>query len=94
MRRRARVDDNQKEIVKALRSVGATVMHLHGVHGGAPDILCGYKGVNYCLELKDGEKPPSKRKLTSDQEIWHTFWAGQAAVVKNEQEALEAIGAL
>lgn len=89
----ARVDANQPEIVKALRSVGATVEHLHAVGKGCPDISVGWRGVNYFLEIKDGAKPPSKRELTPAQKDWHAGWKGQVAVVCNVDEALAAIGA-
>ena len=51
-----KVDSNQTRVVKALRELGATVQHLHAVGKGCPDLLVGYKGSNYLLEVKDGEK--------------------------------------
>jgi len=66
-----RVDANQKEIVKALRDRGASVLHLHQVGGGCPDILVGYAGYNFLIEIKDGTKPPSKQKLNVTQQEWH-----------------------
>lgn len=92
-RRAANIDRNQPEVVKALRAVGATVQHLHPVGDGCTDLLVGYRGVNYCLEVKDGRKPPSERRLTPDQEKWHRSWVGQKAVVTSVEEALQAIGA-
>jgi len=59
-----RKDDNQDEIVGALWDIGASVQRLQSVKGGCPDLLVGYHGVNYLLEVKDGSKPPSRRKLT------------------------------
>lgn len=94
MRRAAKVDDNQAQIVDALRMVGATVQLLHAVGKGCPDLLVGYRGNNYTLECKDGAKPPSARKLTADQIEWHRDWRGQVAVVTDAREALLAIGAL
>jgi hypothetical protein len=90
--RAAKVDANQKEIVEALRSIGATVQHLHAVAQGCPDLLVGRQGVNYLLEIKDGAKPPSGRKLTSDQVVWHSLWQGAAVVVKSVDEAIAAVG--
>ena len=92
MRTAAKVDANQREIVAALRSVGATVQPLHAVGQGCPDISVGWRGVNYFLEVKDGEKPPSARKLTPAQEDWHGGWKGHVAVVSSVAEALAAIG--
>ena len=90
----ARVDANQAQIVDALRMVGATVQLLHAVGKGCPDLLAGYRGVNYVLECKDSATPPSARKLTADQIEWHRDWRGQVAVVTDAREALLAIGAL
>lgn len=88
MRRAARVDANQGEIVKVLRRIGATVQHLSKVGEGCPDLLVGYHKRNFLLEIKDGAKPPSDRKLTPEQDFWHAMWAGQVHVVKNVDEAL------
>ncbi|WP_372570382.1 hypothetical protein [Ruegeria jejuensis] len=92
MRRAAKVDDNQPEIVKALRKAGATVTPTHAAGDGFPDLAVGYRGFNYFLEVKDGNKPPSARKLTKDQVEWHDKWRGQVAVVKSVDEALEVLG--
>ncbi len=92
MRTAAKIDRNQPGIVRALRSVGATVTSLAAVGKGCPDILVGRHGVNYLLEIKDGEKIPSKRKLTPAEQAWHDMWKGQVSMVKNEDEALRAIG--
>ena len=89
--RAAKVDANQPEIVKALRAVGATVEHLHKVGAGCPDLLVGYKGVNYLVEIKDGSLPPSARKLNERQVPWHRDWRGQVAVANNIEEALNII---
>lgn len=86
-----KVDSNQSKITKALRDLGATVQHLHAVGKGCPDLLVGYKGGNYLLEVKDGEKPESQRKLTPDQVIWHYDWAGQVAIVTSPKEAVDTV---
>jgi len=91
MRRAAKVDDNQAEIVAALRKIGATVQPLHAVGQGCPDLLVGWRGMTSLLEVKDGAKPPSARKLTEDQEKWHANWRGQVAVVETVEQAIEAI---
>lgn len=91
--RAAKVDDNQRAVVAALRGVGATVMHLHRVGMGCPDLCVGWRGVNYLIEVKDGGKAPSAQKLTLMQEEWHGAWKGQAIVVNSPEAALEAIGA-
>lgn len=91
MRRAAKVDANQAEIVAALRKIGATVQPLHAVGQGCPDLLVGWRGMTSLLEVKDGNKPPSARKLTEDQERWHAEWRGQVAVVETVEQAIAAI---
>jgi hypothetical protein len=91
VRRAARVDANQTEIVKALQAIGASVAPLSTVGSGMPDLLCGYRGVNLLLEVKDGDKVPSARKLTKDQETWHAAWKGQTAVVYSAEEAINVV---
>ncbi len=93
MRRAARIDANQREIIRALRAVGATVEPLHFVGRGFPDILVGFRGRNYLIEIKDGTKPPSKRRLTKDERAWHERWRGQVAVAESVDDALRIIGA-
>jgi hypothetical protein len=92
MRRAARTDANQTELVDALRAVGATVQPLHAVGMGCPDLMVGYRGTNYLIEVKDGNKVPSKRKLTADQVNWHKTWQGQKSIATTPTEALAIIG--
>jgi hypothetical protein len=91
VKRYGKVDQNQLSIVRSLRQAGASVQSLAAVGGGVPDLLVGFRGRNLLLEIKDGDKPPSKRKLTDDQVIWHRDWLGQVVVVNNIDEALEAV---
>ena len=82
-----RVDNNQVQIVKALRDMGCTVEHLHAVGKGCPDIVVGFKGKNLLLEIKDGDK----KVLTPDQANWHKLWKGQVNVVTTIDEAKNLI---
>lgn len=91
MRRAARVDANQSTIAEALRSCGATVQLIHAVGKGCPDLLVGFGGVNLLLEVKDGSKSPSKRKLTPDEATWHEEWRGQVAIVESVEDAIELL---
>ena len=88
MRRNARKDTNQDEIVEAMRAIGATVQTLHQLGGGVPDLLIGWRGVNYLWEVKDGNKPPSKRRLTPDEAEWHNGWRGQVDIIESKEQAI------
>lgn len=47
------------------------------------------------MEVKDGAKPPSARRLTPDQLDWHAAWQGGAlAVVDSPEAALRALGVM
>lgn len=91
MRRAAKVDANQADIVLRLRQIGATVQSLAAVGNGCPDLLVGYRGRNLALEVKDGAKVPSARQLTPAEAAWHKAWRGQVHVVKTFQEALAVV---
>jgi len=91
MRKAAKTDRNQIEIVGVLRQIGASVQSLAATGKGCPDLLVGYRGINYLMEIKDGEKVPSARELTIDQKHWHSLWRGSVYVVKSVDEALKIL---
>lgn len=91
MFRYAKIDDNQKQIVRGLRAVGCSVLSLASLGNGAPDLLAGRNGKNWLLEVKDGDKCPSAQKLTDDESVWHEKWRGQVNVVRNLDEAIKLI---
>lgn len=97
MRRAAKVDANHAEIVRVLRSAGCGVLDLSKVGNGCPDLLVHAPTFPACrmpvlLEIKDGKKPPSERKLTPAQEKFHGLWKGWIHVVTSADEALAAVG--
>jgi len=91
VRHRAKIDDNQPAIVKALKQIGCNVQSLAACGNGVPDLLVGYRGYNLLLEVKDGAKSASRRELTDDQRVWHMFWTGQVAVVESVEEAIAVV---
>ena len=94
MRRAAKVDANQAEIVAGLRAIGATVQPLHMVGAGCPDLLVGWRGKNYLLEVKDFNASITDRKLRPSQVEWHDGWEGHVATVTTVRAALFVIGAV
>ena len=65
-----KVDDNHKQIVAGLRKIGCFVQSLASLGKGCPDLLVGYRGKWYVIELKDGAKPQCKQKLTPAEIDW------------------------
>jgi hypothetical protein len=95
IRRAAKVDMNQPAIVSGLRSVGASVQLLHTVGGGCPDLLVGFRGQNYLLEVKNAKSADeAERKLESDQREFFARWRGNVAVIATLDHALRVIGAV
>lgn len=95
MRRAAKVDANHGDIVRALREAGCWVLDLSAVGKGCPDLLVHgpvYPWDFKMVEIKDGSKPPSARRLTPDQVEFHAGVRGPVHVVNNEAEALAVMG--
>jgi hypothetical protein len=92
MRRSAKVDANQAEIVAALRKAGAHVQSLATIGKGCPDLMVSHAGVWHLFEVKDPDKPQSKRALTADQEEWHRKANARVWVITTAEEAIMYLG--
>ena len=92
MRRKARVDENQLVIVARLRRHGATVVPLHTVGEGVPDLLVGFRHRTFLVEVKT----PAGR-LTDRQKEWHESWNGDPVciirTVDQVDSMMEGLGA-
>lgn len=91
MRRAARIDVPQPDIVQAIREIGGEVTHLHALGRGVADILISWRQQWVVMEIKDGTKPPSKQRLTPDEARWI---GRQKAPVYVVTSAAEAVGIL
>jgi hypothetical protein len=80
-----RRDANESAVIDALRAAGATVEQLSAPD--LPDLLVGFAGINYVLEVKG-----DKGVLSEGQWAWITEWRGRARVVRTPEQALEACG--
>ena len=88
MRRAAKIDANHAEIVKALRTKGASVQSLAAIGKGCPDLLVAYRSNIYLFEVKDGAKAPSQRKLTPMEKEWIDRWQSKVHIVEDAETAL------
>jgi RNA-splicing ligase RtcB len=87
-----KADDNQPVLVKQMRKIpGLTVAHTHTVGNGFVDVVVGHKGLNYLFEIKDPAKPPSARKLTKDELIFHSMWTGSIYVVETIDDVIKIL---
>ncbi len=79
-RRANRRDDNHIEIRDEFRRLGFAVKDVADLKNFC-DLLVSKDGYTFCVEVKDGKKPPSKRKLTEGEEIFRHNWQGDYAIV-------------
>lgn len=86
MRRAAKVDAGQAEIVQAIRQIGGRVLHLHAVGKGCPDLLVAFRGRNVLLEVKEPGKKPNREQVE-----FIATWGGELHVVYGPQEAVAAL---
>lgn len=85
MRRAAKVDANQSELIKAFRQMGVSVVSLAAHGKGLPDLLLSYQGYTHLAEVK-----MPKGKLTDDQERFKAGWQGCISIVR-DLEGVETV---
>jgi Holliday junction resolvase len=87
-----RRDNNENEIVRALRAAGRSVI----ADNGTIDLIVGNKGKTFLLEVKNPERTLSKKtglvresELTDAQrELLQTWEGGPLNIVTSAEEAL------
>ena len=95
MRARPRKDSNHTDIVGTFRACHCSVFDTASIGGGAPDIIaaCPSKNgyINILVEIKDGSKPPSQRKLTVDEYEFQQTWRGKYVVITSVDDVIELL---
>lgn len=86
---RKRADQNQSEIVDALRGMGVSVLVLSQVGKSCPDLLIGHRGKNYLIEVKS-----EGGELSKGQAEFLDTWKGRCFIVRSVEEALELLECL
>lgn len=87
-----RVDANHAEIAKALRAAGACVVDTSHFGEGIPDLWVATEKFVGWLEIKDGTKSPSARKLTDAEERFFALvnkHTQHAHIVLSVEQALD-----
>lgn len=93
-RRAARQDDNHNEIRTAFRAFGAVVIDTFQLPNTF-DMLVAFRGKLYPVEVKDGSKPPSRRKLTSGEQECKQLLASAGVeyhVIESVDDAAKMLG--
>lgn len=92
MRFAHRKDENHNEVADHLRGLGFSVEDTHMIGDGFPDILVARdEWFTALVEIKDGEKIPSKQKLTPDEVEFHRKWKGRIITANSPQDAAEQL---
>lgn len=87
-RRAAKIDTNQKDIVAALRKIGAVVRYLSQGEG-LPDLLVGYRAQTFLIEVKNKD---GFNRMTPGQKDFHNRWiGGPLLIVHTAEQAIKAI---
>lgn len=81
-----KTDANQAKTIAFLRDIGWCVAPTHTVGKGFPDFVAGKLAFNALVELKDGDKPPSARKLTPDEQRFKDEWRGPYLVCDGPED--------
>lgn len=90
----SRVDNNHKEIVDALRKAGASIIDTAKLGGGLPDLIVGFAGKTFLVEVKNLKTQYGRAGLNKNQQKWLKEWTGGPfAMVTDIESALRAIGA-
>jgi len=87
-RRAARTDDNQAEIVALFRKLGWYVLIVSQLKNCC-DIIVSKNGRTVAIEIKDGSKVPSARKLSVGEEKFKNEWQGEYALVISIDDVID-----
>ena len=92
----ARRDANHAEIVAGLRAAGCSVVELHAVGSGVPDILAARGGLMRLIEIMTAAGLKGRHgnpATTAKQVAFREAWRGPAVVVVSSlAEAFAAVG--
>lgn len=86
--RARRVDDNHSEIINHARSLGFFVWDTHTLPNSCDCVMI-RNGKTFFVEIKDGEKTASKKKLTPGEAKFKedvSKYGGAHLVVENKQQ--------
>lgn len=87
-----RVDANHWAVFKTFKQLGWCVISTADLGGGFPDLVAAKRGVLKLIEVKDGKKRPSARKLTPCEADYHQMMAAAGCpvvIIESEQQVID-----
>jgi hypothetical protein len=89
VRRAANTDANHAEMRDYMRKLGCVVEDTHALGHGFPDLVVkNTKGRPFLVEIKNGDLPPSGRKLTPDEVKVAARWGDTYRVLCSKADAM------
>lgn len=92
--RAKRKDANHNDIQNYLLERGWSVHDTSALGFGFPDALVGKPEFCAVVEIKDGDKPPSARKLTKDEQDFKDTWTGPYVLALSPEDAYQQLETL
>ena len=87
-----RIDGNARLVIDCLRVNGVSVQSVHASNSGVPDLLCGFMGRNYLVEVKPESRSKAANAPRASQVAWAAAWRGSKPfVVHNAAESFELV---
>lgn len=87
-RRAAKKDANHVEVVSLFRKLGWYVLDV-GQLKNCCDLIVAKDGCGIAVEIKDGSKPPSARKLSEGEQKFKDEWLGVWRLIENDNDVLK-----
>ena len=84
-RRAAKVDSNHQEIVKAFKKLGWSVFNVSQLKNCC-DLVVAKDLWTVCIEVKDGDKPQSSRRLSEGEKKFRDEWNGSWMLVQSVED--------
>ena len=91
--RACRTDANHSEVIAAFRKFGCSVLPIHTLKncGDAIVAKCNKTAI---IEIKDGKKTASQKKLTKGESAFFEKWQGIYVVVEDLEDVINLVKAL
>lgn len=81
-------DANHVELTKAFEAMGCSVLDLHKVGGGCPDVLVGLHDFNHLIEFKNKD---GRNTIEPSQTEFAEKWRGDGICIVRNDEDVERI---
>jgi len=87
-RRAAKKDSNHNEITDAFKSLGYSVLDISQLKNCC-DAIVAKSNRTIAIEIKDGSKVPSARKLSEGEATFRDYWRGEWALIESVNDVIK-----